>query len=179
MDLYTDAVRLLTAWQPPDKSNATALARTLELLRTGPEVMWRDHLAWHLTASAIIVHDDREQVLLCLHGRFNMWCQVGGHCEPQDATLADAALREASEESGITGLLVDPLPIGIDIHKVNCSAGPTRHFDVQFAVLAPPGAVEAVSPESHAVGWFRPEKLPTPMANGTEGLIAPSLQRLR
>ena len=33
-----------------------------------------------------------------------MWLQMGGHCEPGDTTLADAALREAAEESGIAGL---------------------------------------------------------------------------
>ena len=26
---------------------------------------------------------DRSRVLLCLHGKHDIWCQVGGHCEPR------------------------------------------------------------------------------------------------
>ncbi len=177
MDLHGDAVRLLTAWQPRDEYGAQARAQTLDLLAVGPDALRREHLAGHLTASALIVHDDREQVLLCLHGRLNKWIQLGGHCEPEDATLAGTALREATEESGIEGLVIDPAPIGIDVHPVHCSAGPTHHYDVRFAVLAPPGAIEHVSPESHALGWFRADALPTPLADATERLIRPSLAR--
>ncbi len=177
MSLYDDAVRAVTGWQPEDERSAAALPRTLEFLRRGPDVMARAYRAGHVTASAFIVNDDRERVLLCLHGRFNMWCQVGGHCEPEDETLGGAALREATEESGIAGLILDPVPVSIDIHAVTCSIGPTHHYDVRFALLAPPGAAEQVSVESHALGWFRPKALPLPMADGTEGAIGPSLKR--
>ena len=40
-------------------------------------------------------------VLLTLHPRVGQWLQLGGHCEPDDATIADAAAREGREESGI------------------------------------------------------------------------------
>ena len=47
-----------------------------------------------------------------------MWLQMGGHCEPEDATLADAALREATEESGIDGLTLLPGgPVRLDRHR--------------------------------------------------------------
>ena len=175
MNLYDDAVRVLNSWpNPPDP---VELARFRDLIRLGPAVLRRDHLAGHITASAIIVHDDRKQVLLCLHGRFNKWVQLGGHCEDEDTTVASAALREATEESGIAGLIIDPVPIALDIHEVTCSAGPTHHYDIQFAVLAPPGAAEQVSVESHALGWFLPDALPAPMGYGTEAVIWPALAR--
>ena len=68
-----------------------------------------------------------------------MWLQLGGHCEPGDHTLLDAAAREAREESGIGSLSFDPTPLALDVHPITCSLGvPTRHFDVQFLAVAPP-----------------------------------------
>ena len=80
------------------------------------------------------------QVLLTLHPRVGRWLQLGGHCEPADATLAGAALREATEESGIAGLTIDAAPVHLDVHPITCSLGvPTRHFDVRFAGARPAG----------------------------------------
>ena len=42
-------------------------------------------------------------MLLTLHRKVGRWLQLGGHCEPADTTLAGAALREATEESGLPG----------------------------------------------------------------------------
>jgi 8-oxo-dGTP pyrophosphatase MutT (NUDIX family) len=179
VSLHADALKVVTGWSPEVATGRTIRARTLDLLGHGPVAVRRSHLAGHVTASAMIVHEDRQRVLLCLHGRFNMWCQLGGHCEDGDETLADVALREATEESGIDGLIIDPDPIGVDIHAVNCSVGPTHHYDVRFAVIAPAGASEQVSFESHALGWFHPDQLPVPLADATEELVAPALARFR
>jgi 8-oxo-dGTP pyrophosphatase MutT (NUDIX family) len=175
--LHADALAVVTAWAPPAAAGVEIRNRTLDLLAQGAGVMGRAHQTGHITASAMIVHEDRQRVLLCLHGRFHMWCQLGGHCEDGDRTVVAAALREATEESGISGLIIDPDPIGVDIHAVTCSGGASHHFDVRFAMLAPAGAAEAVSAESRALGWFYPHQLPTPLADATEELIAPALAR--
>ena len=110
--------------------------------------------------------------------------QLGGHCEPGDATLAAAALREATEESGLAGLRLDPQPIDVDVHPVRCAAvdggpaGPSHHFDVRFVAACPAGAVERVSAESTALGWFSPDALPGPLADGVVRQITPALARL-
>lgn len=172
--LHADAVRVLSAWRPPTSAAATARDRTLHLLDAGPVAMARDHQPGHVTASALIVDADGARVLLCLHGRFQRWMQLGGHCEPGDATLADAALREATEESGIMGLRLHPVPIDLDIHPVGCGGG-SLHYDVRFAATAPAGAIERVSAESAALGWFAPDALPEPLADATAQLVAPAL----
>ena len=97
--------------------------------------------------------------------------QLGGHCEPADIALAGVALREATEESGIAGLIVDPVPIDLDIHTVVCAGRPCLHHDVIFAVYAPEGAIEQVSEESHALGWFGVDDLPHPLGTDTDRVV--------
>ena len=169
---------MLRGWTPTSPESAVARDRTLELLADGPVAMSREHGAGHVTASALVLDATGSRVLLCLHGTFHRWVQLGGHCEPTDRTLAGAALREATEESGIAGLRIDPVPIDVDIHAVGCRGG-SFHHDVRFAVLAPPGAVAAVSDESEDLGWFPPDRLPEPLAGGTAKLVPPALAALR
>jgi ADP-ribose pyrophosphatase YjhB (NUDIX family) len=95
--------------------------------------------------------------------------QLGGHCEPDDVTLADAALREAREESGIDALTIDPTPVHLDVHPITCSLGvPTRHFDVRFAVRAPRGAEPVRSDESDDLQWWPIGALPAGSEDLTE-----------
>jgi 8-oxo-dGTP pyrophosphatase MutT (NUDIX family) len=182
--LFRDVVTVLESWAATSDDADLARKRTLELLTNGPATMTRAHRAGHLTASTLVIGAD-ERMLLCLHGRMNTWMQLGGHCEPHDETLAAAALREATEESGIPNLALDPTPIDVNIHPVRCRpadgepATDTHHYDVRFLALAPAGAVERISDESSALGWFTPDTLPTPLADGVVPQLAPALSRLR
>lgn len=177
--LHADALSVLGGWSTASPAAAVARDRTLALLRAGPSVMTRAHRPGHVTASAMVVDAGATQVLLCLHGGFRRWVQLGGHCEPGDPDLAAAALRETTEESGIAGLVIHPEPIDVDIHPVRCAGAESLHYDVRFAVVAPPDAVERVSAESHALGWFHPDRLPEPLAHATAQLVAPALALAR
>ncbi|MEU4550854.1 NUDIX hydrolase [Micromonospora violae] len=176
--LHADATAVLSSWQPTSPDAADARDRTLALLAAGPIAMSRQHRPGHVTASAWLLDATGSRVLLCLHAKFGRWVQLGGHCEPTDQTLVAAALREATEESGIAGLRIDPVPIDVDIHQVQCQGG-SAHYDVRFAVLAPPGAVEQISDESEELGWFPPDQLPEPLAGGTAQLVTPARAALR
>lgn len=117
----------------------------------------------HLTASALVLDHTRTHALLTLHAKAGLWFQLGGHCEPADTTLAGAALREATEESGIAGLGIDPVPFFADDHEVPFCGDwltPVHHYDVWFLITAPEGAQPRASEESLQVRWWPLAELP-------------------
>ncbi|MFF3633179.1 NUDIX hydrolase [Streptomyces sp. NPDC002250] len=149
MSLYDDAVLVLKEYEGQEELRQAYL----DHLAAHPDGMWKACGDGHLTASGLVIDPERGRVLLTLHRKLSMWLQMGGHCEPGDATLRDAALREATEESGIAGLsLVPGGPVRLDRHPIPAPCH--WHFDVQYAVLAPPGAVQEISDESLDLRWF-------------------------
>jgi 8-oxo-dGTP pyrophosphatase MutT (NUDIX family) len=170
--LHQDAVGVLTGWHAPDTGQDRLRQEYLEHLAGHPDGMWKACKDGHLTGSVLILDAARERVLLTLHAKLRMWLQTGGHCEPQDEALAAAALREGVEESGIADLeLLVPGPVQLDRHLTPCA----WHLDVQYAAVAPQGAVEAVSEESLALRWFTfPE-----VAEVADGSVTALLARTR
>jgi 8-oxo-dGTP pyrophosphatase MutT (NUDIX family) len=172
-------VELISAMNRPDTRDAAIRQGFLGFLAARPDAMWRSCVPGHLTASAIVVDPSRRAVLLTLHPRVGMWLQVGGHCEPGDQTVLDAAAREAREETGIGSLSFDPHPLALDVHPITCSLGvPTRHFDVQFLAVAPGDAEPVISGESIDLRWFSWDELPPGTAAEIPRLIELARSRL-
>lgn len=149
MSLHDDAVLVLKSYEDQEELRQLYL----DHLATHPDGMWKFCEAGHVTASALVIDPERGRVLLTLHKKLGRWLQMGGHCEPGDATLSLAALREATEESGIGGLSLLPGgPVSLDRHPIPAPCH--WHLDVQYAALAPAGAVEEISEESLDLRWF-------------------------
>ena len=81
-----------------------------------------------------------------------MWLQMGGHCEPEDATLAGAALREG--DGGVGHRRADACCAGGRCGWTGTSTPCAWHLDVQYAARGPAGAVEEISDESLDLRWF-------------------------
>jgi 8-oxo-dGTP pyrophosphatase MutT (NUDIX family) len=114
-----------------------------------------------VTASALVLDHSGRRVLLTLHPRLGRWVQLGGHCDDDDTDVLAAALREATEESGIDELRIEPRLAAVHVHPVTCSLGvPTRHLDLQFVAHAPAGAQIAISDESEDLRWWPVDALP-------------------
>jgi coenzyme F420-0:L-glutamate ligase len=178
-EVHADAVELITAMQPVDHAEAALRQAYLGFLAGRPDAMWRSCAAGHLTASAVVLDPHRQAVLLTLHPRAGRWVQLGGHCEPGDRTVLDAAAREAREESGIGALSLDPAPLGLDVHPITCSLGvPTRHFDVRFLAVAPEGAEPTRSDESLDLRWFGWDDLPVGVSPELPRLVQTARSRL-
>lgn len=114
----------------------------------------RERAAGHLTGSAWLVDRSGTRVLLTHHRKLGRWLQLGGHADG-DRDLAQVALREAQEESGLDGLRVERELFDIDRHWIppRFDAPGHWHYDARFVVHAGAHERYAVSAESHDLAW--------------------------
>ncbi|NUO45051.1 MAG: NUDIX hydrolase, partial [Streptomyces sp.] len=82
MSLFDDAVLVLKSYEDQEELRQTYL----DHLASHPDGMWKACGDGHITASALVIDPSRGRVLLTLHKKLRMWLQMGGHCEPADAT---------------------------------------------------------------------------------------------
>lgn len=173
MTLHASAVAALTGWRAPDPDQDALRTAMLAFLDARPDGCRRSCVPGHITASALVVDHTGRQALLTLHPRLGRWVQLGGHCEDTDPDIVAAALREATEESGIPDLRLDPTVATIHAHALTCSLGvPTRHLDLEFIATAPAGARPAISAESLDLRWWPIDALPGDVDAGLARLVA-------
>ena len=130
---------VLDEWTPHDPAQAALLAEYRAFVAaSGPAAVDRSLAPAHLTASCFVLTPDLSRVLLCFHRKGQFWVQLGGHLEPGDVSLADAASREAREEGGIADLRpAGRLPADVHRHELSAAFGRCRtHWDVGFVAYA-------------------------------------------
>ena len=132
----------------------------LELLEH-PDAFLRSHLPGHITGSAWIIDSSRQFVLLTHHAKLNKWLQPGGHADGEENVL-NVALREATEETGLTELhVIQDRIFDVDIHII-----PSRkefpehlHYDIRFVFEARKDEPLMLTNESHALAWVQVAEL--------------------
>ena len=126
----------------PDPAQDTLRHAVLAFLAARPDACLRECVPGHVTALGARARPHRHPRAADAASAVRAaGCSSAGTARTTDADIVAAALREATEESGIDGLTIDPEPAALHVHPVTCSLGvPTRHLDMQFIVHAPGGA---------------------------------------
>jgi 8-oxo-dGTP pyrophosphatase MutT (NUDIX family) len=127
----------------------------------------------HVTGSAIVA--GRRGTVLHRHKTLGFWLQPGGHIDEGEAPW-EAAVRETTEETGLTGRLGrtpegEPLLFHLDVHP----AGPHLHLDLRYLLYCDDAAPSPAAGESQEVRWFT---LDEALAIADDGLVD-GLRRLQ
>lgn len=139
----------------------------------------------HSTATVYVLHrfdDGQWRLALIEHPLWRKWVPAGGHVEPTE-NAAEAALREAAEETGLTNLrLIEPhselprdyppvphddvvarVPVPWWIMEFALPSGdrhlsePHIHVDHQFVAIAED--LSRNDAEDHPFGWYTADEL--------------------
>lgn len=131
--------------------------RIQDFLKTAAQPFHREHLAGHVTGSALIVNPERTHVLLTHHKKFDKWMQLGGHSDGDEDTLR-VAHREGYEESGLLPEAI--IPVSKNIFDIDVHVTPERgeepehfHYDIRFLFEADDKIPLVISEESHDLAW--------------------------
>ena len=149
-------IELLRRYSPPTADRASDVGRIISFVEREPACAERSHQFGHLTGSAWIVNTTRTKALLLHHRKLSRWMQPGGHADG-DLDLLAVALREAREESGLSG--IEPVTreiYDVDIHEIPPFKDvPSHyHFDVRFLLRADDAEMPRHNEESNQVKWI-------------------------
>ena len=181
MTLLDSALHAVASWTPRSPAEEAERSEFLAALDQGADALSRHPLRSHLTASAFILDARREHVLLVFHGKGKFWVQPGGHLESEDAGILEAALREATEETGLLpGQLTGLQLVDLDHHQLSGAFGHClSHLDIGVAMTTEGTPRPSVSDESDDVRWFPVGDLPEDTVHGFSSRLAEVLERLR
>ena len=157
-----EVLKLLQQHQSGHAEEIAFRDRTIDFVKANENFHLRTTEAGHVTASAWVVNAERTHALLIHHKKLDRWFQMGGHIEVQDATLAEAALREAREESGLESpALLSEAVYDIDVHEIPEKNGVKAHwhFDVRFLMVADMHEPLLQSDEVKDIRWFNLDEL--------------------
>ncbi|MGE0252539.1 MAG: NUDIX domain-containing protein [Dongiaceae bacterium] len=160
----------LEKFAPFDDKEKADLQAMQSFIASTPDCFKREHLAGHITASALILNPSYDRLLLLHHKKLDKWIQPGGHCDGDPDTRA-VAEREAAEELGIKDLFLAHENIfALDIHTIPPwkEVPEHLHYDVRYLYIADEAEHFAINHEAVAADWWSLKDLPR---------IAPDLAR--
>ncbi len=129
--------------------DATSVRLAQELIAHGTPPWRRTEFdPGHFTASGFVLSPDRQALLLIHHAKLDRWLQPGGHFEPSDESVAYAARREITEETGLSDLRETGAGIvRIDAHPIPARGAEPAHTHIDLGVGFIAGSDEVAAVE--------------------------------
>ena len=162
---------------PGDAREGACLEQIKALVSAAPDPFTRAQRD-HVTGSAVITRPGGEAFLLIHHRRLDRWLQPGGHVEPDDASVFEAARREATEETGVAALdaPLGPLVLDCDVHPIPASADRPEHvhFDLRYLLTTREKSFAVQAEEVRRAAWFTLEEA---LAAGVDASLGRALQK--
>ncbi|MCM1184828.1 MAG: NUDIX hydrolase [Roseburia sp.] len=151
----------LQAYAPYNEQEKNDRSVMLELLETQENLLVRDNLTAHFSASSWLLNREHTKVLMVYHNLYHSWSWTGGHADGE-ADLLAVAVREAMEETGVTGIraLSDKIfsveILTVDGHVKRGVYVPSHlHLNVTYLLEADEReALHAKPDENSGVKWF-------------------------
>lgn len=157
--VYAQVRANLHAHQPADEKEQRDMQTILRLMDAHPNIINMNCEVGHFTASAIIVDTTTHRTLLHFHKKLQFWLQVGGHAD-YELDMADAALREATEETGLPDLrhypaTENPVPIDYDVHMFPQRGDRPEHLHLDFRYVLTTDQPNMLAPEDGESAQFQ------------------------
>ena len=156
---YLDQIR---QFQPSDEREAQDQAILIAFIEQHREtVLLRQNSIAHITSSGLILNEDKNKVLLIHHNIRNVWAWTGGHADGE-SDLLNVALKEASEETGVSAIRafsddiasVDILPVYPHFRRDSYVNG-HLHLSVAYLLVCKETEALCHNPsEASAAAWF-------------------------
>ncbi len=151
-------LHLLKKYAPTDIDEQNMQRKTIRFVEQNENCFDRTLSVGHITGSAWLVNKTLSHVFFTHHKKLNRWFQPGGHSDGNANSLA-VAMCEASEESGIEDVYIQPLSneiFDIDIHTIPARKNEPEHlhYDIRFILEADMSQTLIMSDESHNISWI-------------------------
>jgi len=138
----------------------------LDCIRMFPQnVLLRDNELAHITSSGFILNKTLDKALFIHHNIRDCWAWTGGHADG-DSNLLDVALREATEETGVSVVPISGQIASVDVLSVtgHFKAGKyvNSHLHLSIAYLFTANEADLITikqDENSGVEWFPVEKI--------------------
>ena len=165
----------LETYAAADGLERASLSQIQDFVSSSPDPFSRANPPGHVTASAVVARPEDSAFLLVWHRKLSRWLQPGGHMEEADASVFEAAQREAREETGIqtfafpTGDLI----LDMDVHAIPAYGPDPAHFHYDIRYLLTVRDADTV-PQSNEMRWFA---LSEALAAGVDDSLARALRK--
>ena len=157
MSIYRD----ISSYVPFNEQEAADKKNILSFLQRYEDAFERSNELAHMTASAWVINQTHDKVLMAYHRIYDAWAWLGGHCDGEKDCL-QVALKEVREESGLKHIrpvsedIFSLEVLSVDAHVKRGKYVPTHlHMNITYLLEADENeALTVKEDENSSLAWF-------------------------